>query len=155
MELLNRELAPIKVSGFRKYHSSFNVTADHFKIEPDMSLGMSGVELITGPLEYPNVKLVLLKILKIMQEFCRTDEKCSIHVNISFDPKKVEPTKTLDHLNKLKLILEIDEEMVYKYFPTRKNNFYAKSVKKIIPFKDYSYANTATNLLILNKLMLI
>ncbi len=36
-------------------------------------------------------------------------------------------------MNKLKVILNMDEDLVYKYFPNRENNFYAKSIKRIIP----------------------
>ena len=148
LELLNRELAPIKVWGKRKYHSEFKPDEHNFKIEPDTSLGNQGVELITGPMPYHNAKLVLLKILKILQTYAKTDDKCSLHVNISFDKDLSE--KTIDRLDKLKLILNMDEEYVYKYFPTRENNFYAKSIKKLIPFKGYDYVNDAINILVQN-----
>ena len=148
LELLNRELSPIKVWGKRKYHSDMEVDEYNFKIEPDLSGGPNMVELITGPMPYNNAKLILLKILKILQEYAKTDDKTSIHINISFD--KNETDKTLDHLNKLKLIINTDEDLVYKYFPTRKNNFYAKSVKRLIPFKGYDYVNDAINILINN-----
>ena len=83
LELLNRELNPIKVWGKRKYHSDMKPDEHNFKIEPDLSLGNMGVELITGPLPYNNARLILLKILKILQKFAKTDDKCSIHINIS------------------------------------------------------------------------
>jgi len=145
LELFNRELN-VKVSGYRVYHSSFDPTETHWKIEPDLSLGSSGIELITGPIPYVNAKVYLLKVLKILQrpEF-KTDDKCSFHINISFD-KDISP-KILDQLNRLKLILNVDEDFVYKYFPDRKSCFYAKSVKKIIPFKSYDFSNNATDLL--------
>jgi hypothetical protein len=148
LEYLNRELAPIKVSGFRRYHSKFKPTKNHFKIEPDLSLGYEGVEIITGPLDYVNSKTILLKILKIIEDYGRTDEKCSLHINVSFDPEKTD--QTLDYLNKLKLILNVDEDKIYSFFPHRKNNFYAKSVKKLIPFKDYNFSDAGANLLINN-----
>ena len=148
LELLNRELSPIKVWGRRKYHSEMEVDELNFKIEPDLSGGSNMIELITGPMPYNNAKLILLKILSILQKYAKTDDKCSIHINISFDKNLTE--KTLDGLNKLKLILNCDEELVYKYFPTRKDNFYAKSIKKLIPFKGYDYVNDAINILINN-----
>ena len=58
--------------------------------------------------------------------------------------------KTIDKLNKLKIILKVDENYIYQFFPTRKNNFYAKSVKELIPFKGYDYSNDAINILINN-----
>lgn len=148
LELLNRELAPIKVHGRRKYHSDMEVDEYNFKIEPDLSGGPNMVELITGPMPYHNAKLILLKILTIMQKYAKTDDKTSIHINVSFD--KDQTDKTLDKLNKLKVILNADEDLVYKYFPTRKDNFYAKSVKRLIPYKGYDYVNNAINILVNN-----
>lgn len=148
LELLNRELDPIKVHGRRKYHSDLEVDEYNFKIEPDLSGGPNMCELITGPMPYHNAKLILLKICKILQIYAKTDEKTSLHVNISFDKNLTD--KTLDQINKLKVILNVDEDIVYKFFPTRKNNFYAKSVKRLIPFKGYDYVNDAINILINN-----
>lgn len=148
LELLNRELFPIKVWGKRKYHSDLEVDEYNFKIEPDLSGGPNMVELITGPMPYNNAKLILLKILSILQTYAKTDDKTSIHINISFD--KDLSDKTLDHLNKLKLILNVDEELIFKFFPTRKDNFYSKSVKRLIPFKGYNYVNDAINILVNN-----
>lgn len=138
LEYLNRELSPIKVSGFKKYHSSFEPSENHFKIEPDLSGGLSLVELITGPLNYVNAKVILLKILKALQLYASTDDRCSLHINISFDDKKT--NNVLEKLNVLKLILNIDEDKIYEYFPNRKNNFYAKSIKRLIPFKNFRYS---------------
>jgi hypothetical protein len=145
LELLNNELAPIKTSGFRKYHSDFKPDENNFKIEPDLSMGPQGVEYITGPIPYTNAKLVLLKILKILEKYARTDEKCSLHINISFED--VGDGKVLNNLNKLKLILEVDEDYIYNFFPERKNNIYAKTVKSLIPFKGYDYSTNAVELL--------
>lgn len=145
LELLNRELSPIKVHGFRKYHSKFKPDENNFKIEPDMSMGSDGVELITGPLPYVNAKIILLKILKILDKYGHTDDKCSIHINISFDD--IDDGKILNKLNSLKLILNIDEDLIYKYFPERKNNIYAKSVKTLIPFKHFDFAINASDIL--------
>lgn len=141
LEYLNREFAGIKTRGYRKYHSKFNPTEKIFKIEPDYSLGPRGVELISGPLPYVNARTILLKVLKIIQDFGRTNEKCSIHINISFDEDLSE--KSIELLNSLKIILDIDENFIYKRFPQRENNFYAKSVKKLIPYKGFDFANDA------------
>lgn len=141
LEVLNRELDPIKVWGFRKYHSDFKPDDKNFKIEPDLSGGNDMVELISGPMNYTDSKIILLKILNIIQNNAYTDEKCSIHINISFDKDKVD--NTLEDLNPLKLILDIDEEYILTMFPNRKNNFYSKSVKKLIPFKEYKYSTNA------------
>ena len=147
LEHLNRELAPITIAGYRVYHSSGKISDSKWKIEPDLSLGQNGVELITGTLPYVNAKIYLLKVLKILQSpGFSTDDKCSIHINISFDPKT--SPRILDNLNKLKLLLNVDEDFIYKLFPERENNFYAKTVKRLIPFKGYDFMNNAADLLV-------
>lgn len=144
LELLNNVLSPIKVHGFRKYHSKFKPDENNFKIEPDLSGGPELVELITGPLPYVNAKIILLKILKVLDKYAKTDQKCSLHINISFDDN--EDGKILNNLNQLKLILEVDEDYIYQYFPDRKNNIYAKTVKNLIPFKGFDFSINAVSL---------
>jgi hypothetical protein len=137
MELLNKELSPVKVYGFRQYHSDFTPDDKNFKIEPDLSGGSNMVELVTGPMEYNDAKFYLIKILKFIQNYGYTNEKASIHFNISFRPTD----KNLNDLNVLKLVLNTDEDEIYRFYPSRKGNIYAKSVKKIIPYKEYDFFN--------------
>lgn len=137
LELLNKELAPVKVWGFRQYHSSFTPDESNFKIEPDLSGGSNMVELVTGPLAFFDAKYYLIKIIKFIQNWGYTNEKCSIHFNISFDDDEMD----LNDLNILKLILNIDEEEIYRAYPSRKDNVYAKSIKTIIPYKEYDFFN--------------
>lgn len=135
LELMNQEFSPVKVWGFRQYHSGFQPDKDNFKIEPDLSGGSNMVELVTGPLDFYNAKYFLIKILKFIQNHGYTNDKCSIHFNLSFD------NKDLNDLNVLKLILNTDEEEIYRAYPSRKDNVYAKTVKKIVPFKEYDFFN--------------
>ncbi len=136
LELLNQQLTPVKVWGFREYHSDFTPDANNFKIEPDLSGGSNMIELVTGPMDYYDAKFYLIKIIKFIQTYGYTNEKCSIHFNLSFNGDK-----NLNDLNILKLILNTDEEEIYRYYPSRKNNVYAKTIKKIIPFKEYDFFN--------------
>jgi len=137
LEILNQYLAPVKVWGFRKYHSDFTPDQNNFKIEPDISGGSYLVELVTGPLDYFNAKHYLIKISKWIQENGYTNDKSSIHFNISFNDED----KNLNDLNVLKLILNTDEDEIWNCYPSRKNNVYANSVKKIIPYKEYNFFN--------------
>jgi len=137
LEILNKELDPVRVHGFRQYHSDFKVDSKNFKIEPDLSGGSNMVELITGPLPYNDAKYYLIKILKFIQDLGYTNDKCSVHFNLSFNDEE----KNLNDLNILKLILNTDEDEVYRYYPSRKGNIYAKSVKKIIPYKEFDFFN--------------
>ena len=115
LEMLNHYLNPVKVHGFRRYHSSFTPDENNFKIEPDLSGGSNMVELVTGPMEFFTAKYYLLKILKFIQEYGYTTEKSSLHINISFNGDRTK--KKLTQLNVLKHILKTDEEEIYKVFP--------------------------------------
>jgi hypothetical protein len=143
LEILNQELKPVKVWGFRQYHSSFVTDDKNFKIEPDLSGGSNMVELVTGPLSYYDAKYYLVKILKFINTYGYTNDKCSIHFNISIDDDE----KDLNDLNVLKLILNVDEDEIYSTYPSRKNNIYAKSVKTIIPFKEYDFFNISIDVI--------
>jgi len=139
LEILNQELSPCKVHGFRTYHSDFKPDEKNFKLEPDLSGGSNMVEFITGPLDYNDAKYYLVKILKFIQNYGYTNEKSSIHFNISFNSEE----RDLNDLNILKLILNTNEEEIYRYFPNRKDSIYAKSVKSIIPYKEYDFFNVS------------
>lgn len=145
LEIMNNEFTPVKVYGFRKYHSSFKPDKDNFKLEPDLSGGSNMAELITGPLDYFTARHYLLKILKFVQTHGYTNDKCSLHINISFDKELCD--KDVKDLNVLKHILRTNEDEIYSIFPSRQNNIYAKSVKKLIPFKDYDFSNVGVDVI--------
>jgi hypothetical protein len=136
LEAFNQELAPVKVLGFREYHPDFTPTADEFVLSADLSGGPNMVELITGPMPYYQGKIYLTKILALIRKYGYTNDKSSIHMNYSFaEDAKID----VNDINPLKAILSIDEDEVYEYFPSRRDNVYAKSVKKIIPVRDYDF----------------
>lgn len=136
LELLNNYLSPVKVEGFRVYHPDGIMPSDtKFILTPDLSGGSNMIELITGPMEYNQAKYYLIKILKFIDEYGYTTDRSSIHFNISF------ADADLNDLNSLKLILSTDEEEIYRDYPSRKGNVYAKSVKKMIPYQDYDFKN--------------
>lgn len=142
--MLDKILDPVNVYGFKTYHSDFKPTGNNFKLENDFSGGADMVELITSPLPYYEAKCYLVKIIKFIQDYGYTTDKASIHFNISFSDNCI---KNLSNLNMLKLILDIDEDEIYNKYPMRKGNVYAKSVKKIIPYKDYDFFNTSINII--------
>lgn len=139
LENLNHELSGVQVHGFRKYHSTFPVDSKNFKLERDLSGGLNMAELITGTLDYFSAKHYLVKILKFIQKYGYTTDKSSIHINLSFSDKDIK------NLNIIKQIINTNEDEIYKIFPSRKNNIYAKSIKRIIPFRDYDYSNISVS----------
>jgi len=135
LELLNKELHPVKVHGFRKYHSEFKPDHNNFKLERDLSGGENMAEIITGPMGYFSAKYYLIKILKFIEKYGFTSDKSSIHFNLSFK------NNNINDLDILKQILNTKENQIYQDFPSRKNNVYCKSIYQLIPYKSFDYSD--------------
>ena len=129
-----------------KAHSDFAPTQDIFKLEPDNSGGTGMIELVTGPLPFVEAKLIMAKTLKWIRENGSTNERCSIHVNIAFDGRKLGPIVNMSKLDIGKFVLNFDENKVYEAFPNRKDSVYAKSVKFIVPLSGMTQPSPEKNL---------
>ena len=112
-------------------HGPIIPTESVFKLEADNSGGRKMKELITGPLSFYKFKKVLIKTLDWISENGWTTEKTGIHINLNFNHLSLGLNNKMRHLNVLKFILEYDESFIYKRFPERKNNVYARSIKDI------------------------
>jgi len=130
------ELIGKKIHVEEKAHSDFEVTSDEFKIEPDMSGGLKLLELVTGPLPYSAARLMLIKVCGWIDENGYTTDRSSIHLNLSFDKSKIENKNRISQMNVLKFILDFNEDQVFKFFPTRKDSAYAKSIKFVLPKEE-------------------
>ena len=124
-----KKIFKVDVKLEKEHHSDFIPTDDHWKIEPDFSGGANLVEIVTGPIAYPLARIVLLNMLKFIREDKQIslNERCGIHININIEGRYIQ------NIDILKYIIDFDEDLVYKYFPDRKNNIYAKTIKSIFP----------------------
>jgi len=125
-----------KLMIFEESHSDFSPSYDVWKLEKDYSGGAKLIELVTGALPYNEARLVLIKALKWIRENGSTNDRSSVHINISFNEDYV-PDNFMTKMDTLKFILDFNEDLVYKYFPGRKNIVYAKSIKWIIPLDKF------------------
>ena len=116
-----------------KAHSDFTPSDETFKLEPDNSGGTGMIELVTGPMPFVESKLIIAKTLKWIRENGSTNERCSIHINIAFDGKKLGTPANISGLDIGKFVLNFDENKIYEAFPNRKDSVYAKSIKFIVP----------------------
>ena len=128
-----RVLVPLALSSLSDpkplYHSPVTPTSDIFKLEPDYSGGKKMCELVTGPMKYKDARNILIKVFEWISSNGYTNERCSIHVNISID-ENIAPTRfTIPNINIPKFILSFDENRIYDSFPKRKDNVYARSIK--------------------------
>lgn len=130
-DLLNR-----KIQLEEKAHSDFQPTDKVFKMEPDMSGGKGLIELVTGAMPYRNTRVVIIRMLNWIKENGYTNDRASIHLNISFGKDYLEDQHMISKMNVLKFILEFDEARIYKFFPNRENSTYAKSIKWIMPKRE-------------------
>ena len=128
-----------------KAHSDFQPSADEFNLEPDMSGGKGLVELVTGPVPYRNARIMISNVLNWINENGYTNDRASIHINLSFDKKYLEDPAMISKMNVLKFILDFNEQQVYKFFPKREKSVYAKSIKWIMP-KDEAYFFDGSNI---------
>ena len=116
-----------------KAHSDFIPTDKEFKIEPDFSGGEKLMELVTGAQDYRSARLMIIKVSQWISENGYTNDRSSIHLNISFDSNKVEDNMRIINMNVLKFILDFDEDSVFDMFPQRENSAYSKSIKFVLP----------------------
>jgi hypothetical protein len=124
-----------------KAHSDFSPTSDVFKLEPDNSGGSGMIELVTGSVPFPEAKLILAKTLKWIRENGSTNDRCSIHINLSFNTETLGPNVNMSRLDIGKFVLSFDEDKVYDEFPKRKGSVYAKSIKFAVPLSGMTGDN--------------
>jgi len=91
------------------------------------------IEMVTGSLPFVECKLIIAKTLKWIRENGSTNERCSIHINVSFDGSKLGTLTNVSNLDIGKFVLNFDEDKVYEAFPNRKDSVYAKSIRFIVP----------------------
>lgn len=124
-----------------KAHSDFVPTKSEFKIEPDMSGGEKLMELVTGAQPYADARLLIIRVSQWIKANGFTNDRTSIHLNLSFDTDKIENKRRIHSMNVLKFILEFDEDTVFSVFPQRENSAYAKSIKFILPNSEVFHAD--------------
>lgn len=132
----------VNVKGIKEYHPDEKPEDGKFILTPDLSGGFSCAELITNPMKYSEARIMLAKICSVLQEISETNDRTGIHINISF-----EDNINIEAINPIKLILNIDEDKIYDIFPDRKNNVYCKSVKNLMPYKNYDFSHAGSNVL--------
>lgn len=117
-----------------------------FYLEPDFSGGVKMQELITTPMPYHESIMIMTKVLGWIKSNGWTDEKCAIHINISFNEKTIKLPTSLQNINKLKFVLSFDEEKIYEKFPRRKYSMYARAINQIIPINKFIFSENITNI---------
>lgn len=119
-----------------QYKSSIPVSESQFKLEADFSGGFKMHELVTAPLPYSEAVNVLFRAMNIIAENGFTTDRCGLHINLSIDEKAAGLKTTIENLNTLKFILNLDESLIYQLWPNALNKTqkpYKGSVNFIYP----------------------
>lgn len=129
---------PFKDYEFGSYHNT-RANVSYWRIEEDSSLSKGGVEVISPAIPMKDAISALKSVLDFIKNYGYTDRSCGLHVNMSY------ANKSFKDIDKLKLILFMDEGWVFDHFNERKNNPYAKSViKRAIEDLTIGSSNKAT-----------
>jgi hypothetical protein len=115
------------------YHSPIESSSDMFKLEPDYSGGPDMRELITGVMDYKEARRVIISMFEWIRDNGYTNDRCSIHVNMSVNNKIIKTNTTIQNMNILKFILDFNEKAIYDVFPDREHSVYARTIKSIYP----------------------
>jgi hypothetical protein len=139
-----RVVVPLSLSNISEpkplYHSPVAPSSSVFKLEPDYSGGKKMCELVTGPMKYEEARNIMIKVFEWIQSNGYTNERCSIHVNMSIDGNIVPTKHTIQNINIPKFILTFDENVIFSKFPKRKDSVYARSIKSIRPNRVLFYS---------------
>jgi len=130
------------------YKSNIPVTESQFKLEADFSGGFKMHEFVTAPLPYAEAVNVLFRAMNVIAENGFTTDRCGLHINLSFDKKSAGLPISLENLNTLKFILNLDEAKIYEMWPSALNKTqkpYKGSINFIYP-KNKFIAETALTL---------
>lgn len=129
-----------KVKPIYKYHSGTSVGKDTFKLEPDFSGGFKMNELVTGPLQYYEAINIMYKVYNLIEEYGYTNQRSGVHLNISFKEFDLNLKYRLSELNKLKFILNLNEEKIFQMWPEAKNKLqklHKNSISLIFPKNNF------------------
>jgi len=131
-----------------QYKSGIPVTESQFKLEADFSGGFKMHEFVTAPLPYAEAVNILFRTMNIISENGFTTDRCGLHINLSIDEKSAGLGTTIENLNTLKFILNLNESQIYEWWPSALNKTqkpYKGSVNFIYPKNKFIAETTLSH----------
>lgn len=110
-----------KIKWFNEVDSDFVPTYETFKISPTYSNGYKEISLSTGAMPYQEAIHMMLKTLNVIESLGHTSSRCSLKTRIGLNEDALGLTVKLDRLNRLKYLLGINEEEIFKMWPAQNN----------------------------------
>lgn len=128
------------VSGLSKSLNTKISTDEPSSYNFQLKRGEDGIyKFTTSFLTYRDSRLTIIGLLKWIERNGETSKSNSLLIDLKFLDEQKGPFKgtlfstgtKIDNIDRLKYILEFDEDKVYSAFPLRKNAFNAQSIKRI------------------------
>jgi hypothetical protein len=110
---------------------NFKPSSGRFYIIRSYGFGKERYRFYTDKLTYSRARIILISAFGVIKEFGYTDSSCICNVDISLDPNI--SGLNIKNLGILKFILEFNEDVPFRLFPSQKNSIYVKSIKSITP----------------------
>lgn len=139
----NSEVAPSSVLGdltktLKKQVSKQD--ASNFNV--NIKRSTDGIYTIESAfMSYRDARLFCINLFSWIEKNGSTDKRCNFLVDIKFLDETPGPFKgtlfnrgiTIEKIDKLKMILDFNEERIYKVFPSRRYGFNSKSINNFTP----------------------
>lgn len=95
--------------------------------------------------DFPSLNGIITETLNWLNKNAELNESTLLESKLMFNHKYLDTIYNISNLNKGKLILQINEEEIYKRFPHMKHSPYALSIKNIAPFENLNMENFNIN----------
>jgi len=110
---------------------NFEPAKDRFYIVKGFGYGKERYVFTTSTSDYAIGRQTIIKAFATIKEWCYTDDTCTATVSLSYDSNII--NLDIRKLDPLKFVLEFNEDMMWRFFPDRRDSIYVQSVKNIMP----------------------
>jgi hypothetical protein len=110
---------------------NFEPERDRFYIVKGYGYGKERYVFTSAMTDYTEGRKIVIKAFAAIKEWCYTDDTCTASIFLSNDSNLI--NVDFRKLNALKFVLEFNEDMMWRFFPNRKDSVYVQSVKRILP----------------------
>ena len=123
--VFSNKTVEVSVDDIEKIEPKFPFNINDFEVKPDETLGVGGVEIITGVIPLPELINVIEKIFDWIDNIGHTNYDTGFHVHMSNKDRSVK-------IDTLKLLLFTEEGKIYQenWFNNRMYNEYAENIFK-------------------------
>jgi len=121
---------------------NFEPAKDRYYIVKGFGYGKERYCFTAAPTDYVDGRQMIIKAFAAIKEWCYTDDTCTATVGISYDKNLI--NLDIRKLNPLKFVLEFNEDMMWRFFPERKDSVYVQSIKTIMPQNKFYRSENLT-----------